>query len=117
VSQYLESVIPDEFTEGGRDPWFDRLTTLSEVEGESRKIVGNQIILDPGSHPASRDLAGMTNCNTVSGGLRLVVEPTPRRGGQDGGISRVVRRALRGDWVGTACDELSRVVEDPVLMG
>jgi hypothetical protein len=30
----------------GRDPWFDTLTTLSEVEGESRKIEGNQIILD-----------------------------------------------------------------------
>jgi hypothetical protein len=52
----------------GRDPWFDRLTTLSEVEGESRKIGENQIILDPGSRPAPWDLAGMTNCNTVSGG-------------------------------------------------
>jgi hypothetical protein len=43
----------------GRDPWFDRpfdrltvlskvegLTTLSEVEGESRKIAENEIILD-----------------------------------------------------------------------
>ncbi len=30
----------------GRDPWFDRLTTLSEVEGESRKIAENQMILD-----------------------------------------------------------------------
>jgi hypothetical protein len=50
----------------GRDPWFDRLTTLSEVEGESRKISENKIILDPGSHPAPRDLAGMTNCGAVS---------------------------------------------------
>jgi hypothetical protein len=41
--------------------WFDRLTTLSEVEGESRKVAENQVILDPGSHPAARDLAGMTN--------------------------------------------------------
>jgi hypothetical protein len=44
----------------GRDPWFERLTTLSEVEGESRKIGRNQIIVDPGSRPARQDLAGMT---------------------------------------------------------
>jgi hypothetical protein len=36
VSQFAEVVIPDESAYGGRDPWFDRLTTLSEVEGESR---------------------------------------------------------------------------------
>ena len=30
----------------GRDPWFDRLTTLSEAEGESRKVAENQIVLD-----------------------------------------------------------------------
>jgi len=48
MSQFLESVIPDESAKGGRDPWFDGpfdrltvlskvegLTTLSEVEGES----------------------------------------------------------------------------------
>jgi len=52
----------------GRDPWFDRLTTLSEVEGESSKTAENQIILDPGSHPAPRDLAGMTNWDTTSTG-------------------------------------------------
>jgi hypothetical protein len=28
-------VIPDESACGGRDPWFDRLTTLSKVEGVS----------------------------------------------------------------------------------
>jgi hypothetical protein len=33
----------------GRDPWFDTLTTLSEVEGESRKMAEYHIILDPGS--------------------------------------------------------------------
>ncbi|MGD9077053.1 MAG: hypothetical protein PVJ69_17675 [Desulfobacteraceae bacterium] len=77
------TVIPGEPTSlsrarygGGRDPWFDRLTTLSEAEGESRKPAENQIILDPGSHPASvfaeaspdrpRDLAGMTDCDTAS---------------------------------------------------
>jgi hypothetical protein len=38
---------PGEQKEFGRDPWFDRLTTLSEVEGESRKLGGNQIALDP----------------------------------------------------------------------
>jgi hypothetical protein len=48
MSQFAESVIPDERRMAGRDPWFDRpfdsltvlsnvdgLTTLSEVEGES----------------------------------------------------------------------------------
>jgi hypothetical protein len=56
-----------------RDPWFDRLTILSEVEGESREVAENPIILDPGSHPAPRDLAGMTNRDKVSdrGGLSL----------------------------------------------
>jgi hypothetical protein len=71
-----KTVIPDEPKDLGRDPWFDRLTTRSKVEGESRKLFGNQTILDPGSHPASvfaeastdrlRDLAGMTNYNTAS---------------------------------------------------
>ena len=50
----------------GRDPWFGGLTTLSGVEGESREMAENQIILDPGSPPAPRDLAGMTNYDTVS---------------------------------------------------
>jgi hypothetical protein len=53
---------PGEPNDVGRDPWFDRpfdkltvlsrvegLTTLSEAEGESRKPVENQTILDPGS--------------------------------------------------------------------
>jgi hypothetical protein len=35
MSEFAEPVIPDESAYGGRDPWFDRLTTLSEVEGES----------------------------------------------------------------------------------
>jgi hypothetical protein len=35
MSQFAEPVIPDERRLAGRDPWFDRLTTLSEVEGES----------------------------------------------------------------------------------
>jgi len=30
-----KTVIPYERRFAGRDPWFDRLTTLSEVEGES----------------------------------------------------------------------------------
>jgi hypothetical protein len=68
VSQFDKTVIPGEQNDVKRDPWFDRLTTLSEVEGESRKRGENQIILDPGSHPGSRDLAGMTNCDTTSGG-------------------------------------------------
>jgi hypothetical protein len=58
VSQFDKAVIPGEPKDFGRDP-------------ESRRILKYQIILDPGSHPASvfaeaspdrpRDLAGMTN--------------------------------------------------------
>jgi hypothetical protein len=66
VRQFDKNVIPGEPKDCGRDPWFDRLTTLSKVEGESRNIAENQNILDPGSHPAPRDLAGMTNCETLS---------------------------------------------------
>jgi hypothetical protein len=61
VSQFDKSVIPGEQNYVQRDPWSDTLTTLSEVEGESSKLAGNQVILDPGSHPTPRDLAGMTN--------------------------------------------------------
>jgi hypothetical protein len=81
VSQLERIVIPGEPDHVERDPWLDRpfgrltvlskvegLTTLSEVEGESRKIGENQIILDPGSPPAPRDLAGMTNCDKTSPG-------------------------------------------------
>jgi hypothetical protein len=72
----LFSVIPGEPKDCGRDPRFDGLTALSEVdpstwlrveaeqrrsiEGESRRGTKNKIVLDPGSHPAPRDLAGMT---------------------------------------------------------
>jgi len=35
MSQIAEPVIPKESACGGRNPSFDRLTTLSEVEGES----------------------------------------------------------------------------------
>jgi hypothetical protein len=38
MSQFAEPVIPDESAYGGQDPWFDRLTTLSKVEGESSEI-------------------------------------------------------------------------------
>jgi hypothetical protein len=58
-------VIPDEFRFAERDPWFDRLTTLSEVEGESRKLLSSHLFLDPGSRPALRDLAGMTNYDSI----------------------------------------------------
>jgi len=47
------------------------------------KFTGNQVILDPGSHPASvfaealpdrrRDLAGMTNYDTVAKGERRIL--------------------------------------------
>jgi len=58
VSQFEKAVIPGEPNDCGRDP-------------ESRKVAENQIILDPGSHPAPRDLAGMTNYDTAphGGGL------------------------------------------------
>ncbi len=39
---------------------------------ESRKITENRITLDPGSHPAPRDLAGMTNRDPASDGEGLV---------------------------------------------
>ena len=35
---------------------------------ESRMLAEVQITLDPGSRPAPRDLAGMTNCHRVSAG-------------------------------------------------
>jgi hypothetical protein len=65
VPHFQTKVIPGEPKHLWPDPWFDKLTTLSEVEGESRKLVENQTILDPDSHPALRDLVGMTNFDTV----------------------------------------------------
>ena len=55
VSQLNDKVIPGEPKKVGRDP-------------ESSKFAENQIILDPGSRPALRDLAGMTNGETISTG-------------------------------------------------
>jgi hypothetical protein len=55
VSQLGKAVIPDEQYDVERDL-------------ESSKLAENQFILDPGSHPAARDLAGMTSYATVSGG-------------------------------------------------
>jgi hypothetical protein len=86
----------------GRDPWFDRLTTLSEVEGESRKIGENQIILDPGSRPAPWDLAGMTNCNTVSG----------RRGKEGGGS----KGGAQGQDSASRCSP-NRAIEGSMICG
>jgi hypothetical protein len=40
-------------------------TRVDEIRNPG-KSGENQIILDPGSHPASRDLAGMTNYSTLS---------------------------------------------------
>jgi hypothetical protein len=70
ASQFDKTVIPGEQNDFGRDP-------------ESRKLAENQIVLDPGSHPAPRDLTGMTNYDTVSdgGGLSL---PRTRYGGGGG---------------------------------
>jgi hypothetical protein len=53
VSHLERIVIPGEPDHVWRDP-------------ESRKIGEDQMILDPGSLPAPRDLAGMTNCDTAS---------------------------------------------------
>jgi hypothetical protein len=63
---FQTTVIPGEPKHFWRDPRFNGLTALSEVEGESRKLMGNQTILDPGSHPALRHLAGMTDFDPVS---------------------------------------------------
>ena len=54
-SQFHKTVIPGEPNDVGRDP-------------ESRKLLENRIILDPGSRPAARALAGMTNYDTASHG-------------------------------------------------
>ena len=53
MSQLDKNVIPGEPKDCWRDP-------------ESRKVVENEIIQDPGSHPASRYLAGMTHYDTGS---------------------------------------------------
>jgi hypothetical protein len=37
-----------------------------ERDPQSRKLAKNTNVLDPGSHPAARDLTGMTNCDTTS---------------------------------------------------
>ena len=52
VPHFQTTVIPGEPKHLWRDP-------------ESRKLVENQTILDPDSHPALRDLVGMTNFDTV----------------------------------------------------
>ena len=55
IGEITCSVIPE--SAAGGYPWFDRLTTLSEVEGESRC---NSVLLDTGSHPPKADSSGMT---------------------------------------------------------
>ena len=55
VSQFDKTVIPGEQNDVKQDPWFDKLTTLSEVEGESRELAENQIILDLPPTPAGDD--------------------------------------------------------------
>jgi hypothetical protein len=55
VSQFDKTVIPDERCYASRDP-------------ESRDTEQFQKLLDPGSRPASRGLAGITNCDTASQG-------------------------------------------------
>jgi hypothetical protein len=60
VSQFDETVIP------GEPASLPRCRYGVRRDPESRKIAKNQIILDPGSHPATRDLAGMTTCHIVS---------------------------------------------------
>jgi hypothetical protein len=72
VAQFNKTVIPGEQSHLGRDLGFDRLTTLSEVEGESRKLEVNRTVLDPGSHPTPRDLAGMTTYYKASQILKIL---------------------------------------------
>ena len=52
------TVIPCEQNDFERDPRFDGLTALSEVEGESRKLSENQIIPDPLPTLAGDDALG-----------------------------------------------------------
>jgi hypothetical protein len=59
-------VMPDESAYGGRDPWFDRLTTLSKIEGESSEIQYNQIL--SGSRLAPR-VAGLGRDDEFRHGL------------------------------------------------
>jgi hypothetical protein len=61
-------VIPDERRAAYGDP-------------ESREMASSRLLLDPGSHPAPRDLAGMTNWDTAfqGGGKSLVVNGMPAR--------------------------------------
>ena len=46
MSQFNKTVIPGEPNGFGRDPWFDVLTTLSEVEGESRRMTNFDTVSD-----------------------------------------------------------------------
>jgi hypothetical protein len=55
MSQFDKTVIPGEQNNAERDP-------------QSRRLSGNQVTLDPGSHPAPRDLAGMTKWDIASPG-------------------------------------------------
>jgi hypothetical protein len=46
------------------------------------------LFLDPGSRPALRDLAGMTNCDTVSCGDRPKKEAIKVKGFEAGAVTR-----------------------------
>ena len=59
VSQLNKGVIPDSPTKEGE------LRARSEALAPSRKWLTNQAVLDPGSCHVPRDLAGMTNYDTV----------------------------------------------------
>jgi hypothetical protein len=86
--------------EVGRDP-------------ESRKITKkNQIILDPGSHPAPRDLAGMTNRETTSRRVKYSQQACSREGRwhecQDKSGRGFTRRA--GNWAKGSVFQRSPIV-------
>ena len=65
MSQFAEPVIPDELRFAEQDPWFDRLTTLSKVEGESSEI--SMTSFDVWFHAFAGTLSGSRLASHVAG--------------------------------------------------
>jgi hypothetical protein len=93
VSQCPKPVIPDEPTVDRRDPWFGGLTTLSNVEGESRKTDDIDTLWIPARVPRSGDLAGMTDYDIALEGERGFSQFETRRCLSFPGRSKVMIKA------------------------